>query len=288
MRRRLAALRSHSTALSYPALLGYFVLLATVLLAAPMARAEGLRVAAVDPAAWDALLKNYVNPESRVDYRRLAAEGLPQLDAYLADLARPGNLAPGDAASKALLINAYNALTVRWVLRNYPVPSIWSTPDPFKNARHTLGGQSVSLDQIESMLRELGDPRIHAALVCAARSCPPLRREAYTAEGIDEQLDDNTRRWLANPELNRFYPQTAAAQLSPIFNWYGADFTIYPGGLDGFLQRYEPAQYRQNLGDRAWKITYLDYDWGLNDQSDLGENYSWFRISVDWLKNLFR
>jgi Protein of unknown function, DUF547 len=260
----------------------------TVSLAGPLVCAEALRLAAVDHSQWDALLKNYVNEQSRVDYRRLASEGLPQLDAYLAEVARPGTAVLDPAESKAVLINAYNALTMRWILQYYPVPSIWSTPDPFKKVRHTVGGKQVSLDEIESMLREMGDPRIHAALVCAARSCPPLRREAYAAVRIDEQLDDSTRRWLANPELNRFDGTTAEVQVSPIFKWYGDDFRAYSGNLDGFLKHYTTGEVRQALGDRKLQIKFLDYDWGLNDQSDLGKNYSWYRLGLDWLKNLFR
>jgi hypothetical protein len=259
-----------------------------VSLAAPGVRAEELRPAVVNHSRWDALLKNYVNEQSRVDYRRLAGESLSQLDGYLAELARPGAAALEPGESKALLINAYNALTVRWILKHYPVSSIWSTPEPFKKVRHTVGGKQVSLDQIESILRGTGDPRIHAALVCAARSCPPLRREAYTAERIDEQLDDNARRWLANPELNRFDARNAAAQVNSIFKWYRDDFNTYPGSLDGFLAHYAPDEDRQALGDRKLKIQFLDYDWGLNDQSDLGKNYSWFSLGLDWVKNVFR
>jgi hypothetical protein len=265
------------------ALVAYFVCLA-----APLVCADELRLAAVDHSPWDALLGEYVNDQNRVDYQRLAAERLPQLEAYLAEVARPGTAGLDPGESKALLINAYNALTVRWVLEYFPVASIWSTPDPFKKVRHTVGGKRVSLDQIESMLREMGDPRIHAALVCAARSCPPLRREAYTAERIDAQLDDNTRRWLANTGLNRFDGVTAGAEVSSIFKWYRDDFKTHAGNLDGFLKDYAPGDLRKASSDRALRIKFLDYDWGLNDRGDLGKNYSSFRMGLDWLRNVFR
>jgi hypothetical protein len=250
--------------------------------------AQELRLAAIDHSPWDALLKQYVNEQNLVDYQRLSAESLPQLDAYLAEIARPGIGALNPNASKALLINAYNALTVRWVLRYYPLPSIWSTPDPFRKVRHTVGGKPFSLDEIESLLRQTGDARIHAALVCAARSCPPLRREAYAAAQIDEQLDDNTRRWLADKELNRFDTAAAQAQVSSIFKWYPDDFKKYPGSLEGFLRHYAPGDLAAALGNRKLQLEFLDYDWGLNDQAGLGENYSSFRIGLDWLRNLFR
>lgn len=259
-----------------------------VSLATPLVCAEELRLPPVDHSPWDSLLQQYVNEQNLVDYQRLAAEGLPQFDAYLDEIAQPGEEALNPAAYKALLINAYNALTVRWILRHYPVPSIWSTPDPFTKVRHTVGGAQLSLDQIESLLRATGDPRIHAALVCAARSCPPLRREAYVAARLDEQLNDNTRRWLADTELNRFDTKRARAQVSSIFKWYRADFKTYPGALDGFLKRYAPGDTSAALGDRKLKLKFLDYNWGLNDQSGLGKNYSSIRMGLDWLRNVFR
>ena len=128
----------------------------------------------------------------------------------------------------------------------------------------------VSLDQIESRLRAMGDPRIHAALVCAARSCPPLRREAYIAARLGEQLDDNVREWLADRSLNTFDSARAQAEVSPIFKWYGKDFDSYPGGLAGFLLQYAPPDAKAALGERKFQITFKSYEWGLNDQSRFG------------------
>lgn len=258
-----------------------------LLLAAPSPAAAKSHLTDIDHSKWEALLRDYVNAESRIDYQGLAERGLAELDAYLTTIAEADKADLTDQ-SKAFLINAYNALTVRWILRHYPVPSIWSTPDPFKQVRHTVGGEQLSLDQIEAQLRETGDARIHSSLVCAARSCPPLRREAYLASRIDEQLDDNTRRWLANPEFNRFDAGKGQAQVSSIFKWYREDFERAPGGLEGFLKHYAPDDVRRALGDRTLKIKFLDYHWGLNDQSDLGANYSRVRLGFDWLKNVFR
>ena len=136
-------------------------------------------------SAWDALLKRYVNDQSRVDYQHWKQEAVADLDAYLKQLAEPWPQGIAANEKKAALINAYNALTDRWILHNYPVRSTWATKDPFTAKRHVVDGHKVSLDDIESQLRGMGDPRIHAALVCAARSCPPLRREAYTGNELD-------------------------------------------------------------------------------------------------------
>lgn len=86
----------------------------------------------------------------------------------------------------------------------------------------------------------MGGPRIHAALVCAARISRPLMREAYVAGRLDAQVDDNVRELLANPALNRSYPARGKAEISFIFIWYRKDFDAYPGGLQGFLRKYAP------------------------------------------------
>jgi len=241
----------------------------------------------VDPAPWDSLLKEFVNAQHRVDYARLKREGSGRLKDYTKALAQIGNQAFSPDEEKALLVNAYNAFTIQWVLDNYPIESIWSTSTPFTEARHRLGGRIVSLDQIESQLRATGDPRIHAALVCAARSCPPLRREAYVGGRLDQQLDDNVRQWLADRSLNTFDSEHAQAKISPIFKWYGKDFDSFPGGLEGFLRQYAPPDVKAALGERKSQIRFKDYNWGLNDQSGLGTEYSRPRFAVDWVRNWF-
>jgi hypothetical protein len=220
--------------------------------------------AAMDHSAWDALLRQHVNAEHLVDYQKLKAQDLPKLDAYLQDLAQPWPKDLSGDAEKAALINAYNALTIRWVLQHYPVVSIWKTKQPFREARHKLNGELISLDALETKLRKSGDVRIHAALVCAARSCPPLRREAYTAEQVSRQLDDNTRQWLANTRLNSFDPQSRKAEVSMIFKWYRTDFP----DLQRFFKDYAPWKQEPE------KISHKTYHWGLNDSSGLGADYS--------------
>lgn len=234
--------------------------------------------------AWDELLARYVSLEGRVDYQGLRENSLPKLDAYLASLAAPW---PGEMtldAKKAALINAYNALTVRWIIGHLPVASIQATREPFTSARHRLNGERLSLDQVEQRLRATGDPRIHAAVVCAARSCPPLRGEAYVAERLDQQLDDNTRKWLANPALHQFHPATRVAEVSPIFKWYTTDF----GGEDGlraFLAKYAPADQAGFLARGSARLEYQDYDWGLNQADAVAPAYPRWRLYLDVVRN---
>ena len=233
---------------------------------------------------WDGILKKFVNPQSRVDYARLAKEGVPALDAYLAELAKPWPASMTPAEHKAAMINAYNALTVRWVLRHYPIPSIWKTKHPFTEARHTLNGRALSLDQLETQLRDMDDPRVHSVLVCAAQSCPPLRREAYVAEKLDAQLDDNTRAWLANTKLNEFDAKKREAEVSNIFEWYRGDFEKNGATLGGFLAKYGPPQ-ASFVSASGVKIQFRKYKWGLNDSGGAGDSYGGLSFYFDYLRN---
>ena len=242
----------------------------------------------VDHQAWDSILQEFVNTDSRVDYARLKSEAAGQLARYTGQLAAAEPLDWNSPEGKAFLINAYNALTIRWIVENYPVTSIMATPNPFRKKRHRLAGKRVSLDEIEDRLRKSGDARIHSALVCAALSCPPLRREAYAAARLDEQLDDNTRQWLADHELNEFDPESGTAELSAVFDWYKKDYSTHPAGLQGFVREYAPRNKIESLGERSLAISFKKYRWGLNDQSPIGEEYSGFRLALDWLRNWFR
>jgi len=234
----------------------------------------------LDHAAWSAILRQYVTENSRVNYAGLKADGTARLDAYLEQIARPWPATLDQNARKAALINAYNALTIRWISSNFPVKSIWRTKGPFRVARHQVNGGAESLDSVETRLRDMGDPRIHGALVCAARSCPPLRREAYTREAVDGQLDDNFRVWLADGSKNQFLPDKQLAKVSKIFDWYAADFAPV-GGLPAALAKFAPPRMFASTN----KLEYLKYNWGLNDSGSLGDSYSSFEFYIDYVRN---
>ncbi len=234
----------------------------------------------LDHAKWTAILQKYVTAQSRVNYAELKLEGTGGLDSYLDDIGRPWPESMDADATKAALIDAYNALTVRWIVSNFPVASIWRTQGPFRVARHKVNGKVESLDSIETRLRNMGDPRIHGALVCAARSCPPLRREAYTKPALNDQLDDNFRSWLAEPSRNQFLPDRQLAKVSKIFQWYAGDFQKI-GGVKAVLERFAPPHSFAISN----KLEYQKYNWGLNDSGLVGASYSGFDFYIDYVRN---
>ena len=234
----------------------------------------------LDHTKWTAVLQKYVTAQSRVDYAQLQSDGAGDLDRYLDEVAKPWPESMDTDATKAALINAYNALTLRWITAHFPVASIWRTHGPFRVARHRVDGKIESLDSIETRLRKMGDPRVHGALVCAARSCPPLRREAYTRAAVNAQLDDNVRAWLAEPSRNQFLPGKRLAKVSKIFQWYAGDFEN-AGGVPVFLQRFAPAHSFAISN----QLEYLNYNWGLNDSGAVGASYSGFDFYIDYVRN---
>ena len=195
-----------------------------------------------DPASaqWTALLAKHVswNEEgtaSGVDYAGFA-EDRQRLGEYLESLSAVSMATYqgwNKAQCRAFLVNAYNAFTIELILTKYPdLESIkdlgsWFS-SPWKQEFVDLLGTKRSLDEIEhELLRgsaEYDDPRIHFAVNCASVGCPALRPEAYTAEQLEAQLEDQTRRFLADRSRNRVDVQSQTVQVSKIFDWYGDDF----------------------------------------------------------------
>jgi hypothetical protein len=238
--------------------------------------APTLTVAAgIDPAPWDRLLRKYVDERGLVAYAswRSDAADLKALDDYLDRLAAVSAEPAKGAEEIAALINAYNAFTIRWILANYPTESIRELDSSWNKARWNIGGTIVSLDQIENQsLRPLFGWRVHATIVCAARSCPPLQPTAYDAANLHALTDRAYRQWLGRKELNEFDVAGGKVRVSPIFKWFKADFTG-DGELAAVLEKYGPPAQKTFLTRRQYELGYLDYDWGLNDQGSRGRDY---------------
>ena len=237
----------------------------------------------IDHAQWTKLLQKYVNDDGLVAYKDWVdnEKDMKALDHYIDQFASEAELPAKGDEETASLINAYNAFIIKWVLEHYPTPSIREIRKTWRGKRWIIGGKPISLDDLEHLnIRPLITWKAHGVLVCAARSCPPLPREAYTAEKLNTQIDDAFKAWLARPDLNTFDVEDHVVNISKVFEWFAEDFNEYPKGVRGILARYAPPQYQEFLKLGQYTISYKSYDWGLNDQSDLGKNYklSFFRL----------
>lgn len=219
--------------------------------------------------AWTRLLAEGTR-EGLVDYSFFQAHRA-ELDGYLERIAgaQLGTLAPAEL--EALLINAYNALTVWTILEHPAVGSIREIDGVWTEITHEVGGHRLTLDVIEhNLLRPFfRDPRIHFAVNCASLSCAPLPLWAFEGEGLDEQLEERTRAFLRSSENVRI--EGDELLLSRYFDWYGEDFTAAgwrprAESIAGFVARYSRPEIAAFVRERDAKprIRFLEYDWSLN------------------------
>ena len=220
----------------------------------------------VDNTIYASLLKKYVS-DGRVDYDGFKTEE-NRLDQYLDILSRTDTESLPADERFAFYINAYNAFTIKLILTRYPeidsikdIGGLFSSPWSIRFIE--LDGQKISLDTIEhDILRpRFRDARIHFAVNCASKGCPPLRNEPYEGNRIDRQLDDQTRRFLNAPGNVVF--ENGTLYLSKLFKWFEEDFTPSPVA---FVKSYAAGELEKKLDARSEsaRISYLNYDWSLN------------------------
>jgi Protein of unknown function, DUF547 len=241
-------------------------------------------------AAWDKLLKKHVAWNNAGVASTVAYKG------FQADRAELKKVLEGFSAltkadyeklkkeeKLAFLINAYNAYTVELILTKYPdlksIRDIGSlVTKTWRIKFFNLLGEERHLDNVEhDMIRAPGafdDPRIHMAVVCASIGCPALRPDAFVGATLDATLEDSVKRFLKDKTRNRFNAASGKLEVSKIFDWYKVDFEK---GLKGVTSREQffgkyadllatDAAGQQILKDGKASISFLDYDWTLNDR----------------------
>jgi len=269
---------------------------ALVLFAAAYAAAAVVGAPAFSYADYAGVLKAYVNERSLVDYKGLKVhpEGLDAFVRQLAELKPQVYDTWPEDAKVAFWLNAYNALTLKLIITHYPIqtsfPARLLYPDnsirqikgAWTDIKWDVMGRQVTLDYIEhdALMKNFDEPRIHAALVCASMSCPPLRAEPYEGERLAAQLDDQARRFLADPQKGlRIERDTSRIYLSSIFDWFG-DYFVKKFGTDSsfagqskneravlnFVSGYVSAEDRQYLQTQKYTVKFMSYDWSLNEQ----------------------
>lgn len=254
---------------------------------------------------WNALLQKHVRMNGGVAYIGMEQDQV-ELDAFLNGHAALDVKSLGEDEKKAVLINLYNAGMVAHLLRyardnkldvktkvfsdlkindlKVPGGNIWNGSYKVK-----LQGFELTLDEIEhGLLRgeatgELAalkvkalDPRIHAAVNCAALSCPRLREVAYRGASIDRMLDENMREFVST-EHQFTKVSDGKMRANSIVYWYYGDFPKAGDFLAGFLDKdardaaWKAKHLRENFNDRsklALKLSSafdFDYDWRVND-----------------------
>jgi hypothetical protein len=235
--------------------------------------------------AWSKVLSGFVDEEGQVDYAGLKAKSR-DLDGLVKRL---GHMGPAStpqifvtrADSLAFWLNAYNALVVHGIVAVYPVGSVRDIlPDYgfFRKLLFAVDGQQVTLDQIEHgiLIPQFQDPRVHAAINCAAKGCPRLSKNPFVAALVDSQLNVVMREMVWDRKYVRLDLSAKTLYLSQIFSWYRSDFSGWlvqndpkvDPSLVGYIAHIALEDERRSLiTTRDQKIVFLEYDWSLNDQA---------------------
>lgn len=249
-----------------------------------------------DHSLFDELLQTHVK-NGRVDYRRLK-ENRAMLSDYLKQIEQVNPDEFNQWAKHeqmAFWINAYNAITIEGILRNYPIQwggLIAKARFPQNSIRQIGGfwdkvfikvmGKDLSLNDIEHKIlrKKFAEPRIHFAIVCASIGCPILENRAFFATELEQRLGQATRNFINNPDKVRLDKPKNILYLSSIFDWYKEDFPVSANGkkkfgkyndseagIIEFVIGYLPEADRQYIAQNQPNIKYLDYDWSLNKQT---------------------
>ena len=207
---------------------------------------------------YDVLLQKYVSENGEVDYIHFknADNDLADYVSYLASREPKNNCTKNEKL--AYWINLYNAATLQLLLQNYPLKSI-NLLDKGKTwdvKRIKIGNKMYSLNDIENGIIRKGfkEPRIHFALNCGAKSCPPLYNHAFVAEKLNTQLDNRTKNFINNPSFNQI--EKNKLSISKIFDWYGKDF----GNIKNFINKYSTVKTTINTPN------FNEYNWDLNQK----------------------
>ncbi len=199
-------------------------------------------------------------PLALVNYSRLKQSG--RLDVVYQQIKKsPVESLISREEKLAFYINCYNILALKMVVDHWPMESIKDVGSLFSpvwgKVAGIIGGKQVSLDDIEnSIIRPMGEPRIHFAIVCASVSCPDLRTEPYTAEKLQLQLDEQVHVFLHNNKKG-LWVGGKTIHISKIFDWFENDFTK-AGGIETFIRRHRPTIPNLAID------TDIDYDWSVN------------------------
>lgn len=206
-------------------------------------------------------LKRYVD-NGKVHYQEIS-ENIQSITKLYNDIGAMDLSSAEPETQKAFFINAYNLIVIYQAAKYYPLKSPLDRSGFFDRVKHTVAGESLTLNalEIKKLVLTFKDPRIHFVLACAAESCPPLASFAYVPNQLEKQLDGRTRLSINNGDWLKVNNSAKQASLSKIFDWYKKDFTMNgENTVIEFINKYRKTPIPNN-----YTVTYYEYNWGLNE-----------------------
>ena len=217
------------------------------------------------PRGFEEVLRDHVQ-DGTVDYPGIAED--IRFPSYVGQL---DHVDPNAFSTReeqlAFWINAYNAFAIQGILDGLSPETFWGRYKYFIKRHYRVGGEEINLYDLERsiLVKRFREPRIHFAIVCASRSCPKLRSEAYVASRLHDQLDDQARNFINDTSKNQFDRAQRVARLSKIFDWFDDAFIAHSGSLIEYVRRYvTDSELRQDLDPSRYTVKFMDYDWSLN------------------------
>lgn len=225
---------------------------------------------------WTTILKNFlIKKAANSQFNYATLKETPQsLNKYLEKLSSITNEqfnTWSDKQKMSFWINAYNAFTVKLILDNYPVKSIKDIggffSSPWKKEFFHLFGVKFYLDKIEHEIlrKRFNEPRIHFAVNCASIGCPSLRDEAFVAEKLESQLEEQTRLFLKDTSRNSVSHDKKTITISKIFKWFKEDFGDKDENIIKFIFPYMKSDDDNLDFWKKYNLEYSEYNWDLNE-----------------------
>lgn len=145
----------------------------------------------------------------------------------------------------------------------------------FDGIRYTIGGETHTLQEFESLGVKMGVPEVHFGYNCASKGCPPFRREAYTPENVIRMLNENARVYLAR----KTKVEGRKIRTSDLFFWFPTDFfnvtyVLHPLKfrerlisylLDKLPSDHEAVKVLKEASSTLLILPARDWDWSLNE-----------------------
>lgn len=217
--------------------------------------------ASLDHSDLDTILKQCVR-DGRVDYLTIRKSHWERLCGYLDRMGDVEHESLPSDERLALYCNLYNATMIRTIVERYHAgySGAENNKQVFRDSLVRVKGRTITLSELEHKLIRagFGEPRIHAALVCGGLGCPRHPAHAYTGPALQQQLEEDMRGWINDPQKNQVDPAAKKVLLSRLFKSYADDF----GGVEAvvrFVDDHHPADFTQ------MKVEFdTNYDWSLN------------------------
>ena len=168
--------------------------------------------------SFDVFFQKNISKEGSVNYSKIKKDQ-KELKSLLNQINSQEIYSWDKNTKMAFWINTYNVFCINFIIQNYPVKSIKDIRNPWTSKTNYFENKAVSLNHIEhNILRKMGDPKIHFAIVCASESCPKLSNKAYKPNTLKEQLNDAAKEFVNDDSKNSI--SVNSIEISNIFKWF--------------------------------------------------------------------